>query len=133
MKLLAAILALSAAVMAAPAPEVAADEPPNFVMDSKACACANDEGRWRVDDLCTQNFGWPTYEYPDAWCYRHSPSAPEMTTVFTEDRCASFYPGSGYTKQTCRNIKLCKNWPDLPEMGDLWVDCENHGSPGKIE
>ena len=49
-----------------------------------------------------------------------------MNTVFTDEKCASFYPGSGYNKQTCRSIKLCKNWPDQPQLGDLWIDCEKH-------
>ncbi|KAK7991646.1 hypothetical protein PG996_013335 [Apiospora saccharicola] len=128
MKLLSVLLALSTAVIAAPAAGFAAD-PPNFVMNSVACACANDQGRWRVDDLCHSNSGWPTFEYPDAWSRRNNNTTKANTNFFglRPDEAEAFAAVSAFLRDVHRVVTE-------RGLGSGWVLSEASGWGGfKIE
>lgn len=46
-----------------------------------------------------------------------------MTKVFTDDVCKNLWGEYGWDKATCRPVKLCLEWPNVPEFKDLWVQC----------
>ncbi|KAK4150038.1 hypothetical protein C8A00DRAFT_37370 [Chaetomidium leptoderma] len=128
MRFLVAFLALPTAILAAPTTEAAAPNPPNFVMDSLACACQNPEGVVRSENFCLAIQGGnelPTrYGGYGGYCYRPVAWAYQMETVFTDAACKEWYTvAPEFNKAVCKPVKLCLEHPGVPGYEDYYKLC----------
>ncbi|KAH8716772.1 hypothetical protein GQ44DRAFT_775905 [Phaeosphaeriaceae sp. PMI808] len=132
MKFLVTLLALSAAVLAAPT-EVAAREgnPPFFVQDSMACACTNAKG----EAIPSASISFATCPYGNElanigelsnFCFITSPYARPLEQVFSSQYCARF---PGYPNVTCKPVKLCLAFPQCTNFPNDFSLC---GHPQEV-
>ncbi|KAL8350238.1 hypothetical protein RB601_001322 [Gaeumannomyces tritici] len=114
MKFFAAVLALAATAVAAPASSG------TFVKDSIACACVNSQGVYAAGDLCTQADGGHTRDLPGGLCFPRTARSADMTKVFTDAICKATFGNQGWDKAVCKPVKICTD----PYWGpDIWTQC----------
>ncbi|EJT73605.1 hypothetical protein GGTG_07461 [Gaeumannomyces tritici R3-111a-1] len=109
MKFLLALVALPAAILAAPVADAATANPPGFLMDSLKCTCQNPAtNATKSDSLCANVLGEPETESSSkgSWCYRRFNLTPQMDQLFTDEACTRFFQGN-FSKAVCAPVKLC--------------------------